>query len=119
MVTAVSILAARSASRGHSNSTWSGSPAPNSRFTRLTSATAMSELPPAAKNSSAVETGSYFSAVAQIAASRRSVGVAGATNGAPVAASLTCSAAASALASTLPLAVSGSSSSTSTRLGTM
>ncbi len=115
----VSTRAARSASFGVSKRTWSGRSIPNSRLSLLTRATACRELPPEAKNSSWVETSSYFSIRPHSAASHRSVAVAGATYSAAARFATTSGSAAVALASIFPLAVSGSSFTTTTRAGIM
>jgi len=72
-----------------------------------------------AKNSSWVDTSSYFSSRPHSAASHRSVAVPGATYTDDVRAAETSGRSAVALASILPFAVSGSSFTTSTRAGIM
>ena len=104
---------------GASNSTCSGSELPNSALILLIRLTATSELPPVPKKSSSTETTGRFMAFFQISPIRASVPVRGSTGGPSVPSTLASSEAARALRSTLPLGVSGSSSSTTTLLGIM
>ncbi len=86
---------------------------------RLTRPTAISELPPVSKKSSCVETVSRFISFFHISLMRRSVMVRGATNGRSWSSTSVLSDASKALTSILPLAVTGSLSSTTTLFGIM